>query len=228
MSNKPLVHRTATAYVDNVGLRALVQLIPQVGGPIDTLLAGKGAKIQERRLQDFLETLDFRIRALESDTQFPIITESEELYDFILVTLTDVIRARAAEKRRRLANLVAIQIVETREWSEAEDAERIMASLDEIHVQVLLEAINASEGSGVWKGTSPISLHESLKNSPEDLISLTEKLPIYPPEMLRLACAELLAKGLIHDEGVGRIGTKAMCYFVASDLGIWFASWLKA
>jgi hypothetical protein len=42
---------------------------------------------------------------------------------------------------------------------------------------------------------------------------------------LRLACSELVARGLLHDEGVGRWDSTAMTYFIATDLAAWLANW---
>jgi hypothetical protein len=46
------------------------------------------------------------------------------------------------------------------------------------------------------------------------------------PGTIRLVCAELVALGLLHDEGVGRLSTPAMEYFVATDISRWFMKWI--
>ena len=38
--------KASEAYADKTALRALIQVIPYVGGSIDTLFAGKGIKLQ--------------------------------------------------------------------------------------------------------------------------------------------------------------------------------------
>ena len=223
---QPLLHRSAVSYVENSGLRALVQLIPQVGGAIDALFAGKGAAIQQDRLNCFLKTLDHRIRVIENTSSHSWSTESEELFDFFLITLTDAIRIRSAKKMECLARLAASQVVHPRAWSQAEAAERILTSLEDVHIEVLLEVSNAPEILGVWKGAHVITINNPDDHSDINPTYLPDMLPRYQLTMLRLACAELLAKGLLLDEGVGRLSARSMTYFVISDLGKWFLEWL--
>lgn len=223
---QPLLHRSAVSYVENSGLRAVVQLIPQVGGAIDALLAGKGAAIQQDRLNRFLETLDHRIRVIENKSSDSWSTESEELFDFVLITISDAIKIRSAKKMSYLAGLAASQVVHPRAWSQAEAAERILTSLDDVHIEVLLEVSNAPEILGVWNGTRVITINNPEDNSAINPTYLPDILPGYQLTMLRLACAELLAKGLLLDEGVGRLSVRSMTYFVISDLGKWFLEWL--
>lgn len=42
-----------------------------------------------------------------------------------------------------------------------------------------------------------------------------------------MACAELTAKGLLHDEGIGRWDTGSMMYFVPTDLAEWLSGWIS-
>lgn len=59
-----LVAKAAEGYAAQITLRALFQAIPYVGGSIDTLFAGKGQKIQQARVEQFLKELDERVRRL--------------------------------------------------------------------------------------------------------------------------------------------------------------------
>jgi len=56
---------------------------------------------------------------------------------------------------------------------------------------------------------------------------LTEAMTSYSPLVLRMGCMELISKGLLYDEGVGRLDTKAIEYLVPTDLADWFVSWIK-
>jgi hypothetical protein len=223
-----ICNRAILTYLDNLSLRALIQMIPHIGGSIDILLAGKGAKIQQARLESFLDSLSARVKEIEdsANTTFQI-SQDEELYDFILATFSDVVKTKEKIKRDRFSALLASQIMRPRDWSDAGCAERILAALDDIHIKVLLEAASAPEGVGVWKGVCPISLFEADDSPMRDTSYLQHWLPEYPLSMLRLACAELLAKGLLQDEGVGRLSIRAMTYFVITDLGLWFIDWLS-
>jgi|GEM_PF-5123975 len=59
------------AYNRWVPLRAAMQLLPGLGGAIDTLVSGYAGKIQEQRVQSFLTVLDSRLRELPDSVTFP-------------------------------------------------------------------------------------------------------------------------------------------------------------
>ncbi|MCA4782693.1 hypothetical protein IF125_10560 [Empedobacter stercoris] len=79
-------------------LRALVNLIPTIGGSLDILLSIKGSKWREDRLKEFLSHLDSRISEIESLDLINKISESEEFYDLIVQSMNSVIKTRHREK----------------------------------------------------------------------------------------------------------------------------------
>jgi hypothetical protein len=58
-------------------------------------------------------------------------------------------------------------------------------------------------------------------------VVLADALPQYGTAALRMTCAELVGKGLLHDEGIGRLDLGAMQYFVPTDLAEWFSAWIN-
>ena len=57
---------------------------------------------------------------------------------------------------------------------------------------------------------------------------LTRLFPDWPPPALRAACIELVSRGLLQDEGVGRWDAKVMVYFVATETATWLSQWVKS
>jgi hypothetical protein len=55
---------------------------------------------------------------------------------------------------------------------------------------------------------------------------LHEVFPKIPQHGLFLLCAELVSRGLLKDEGIGRLDVRSMEYFVITDLAEWFISWI--
>jgi hypothetical protein len=212
-------------YSDAPGLRAAVQLIPVIGGALDSLFAGAGARLYQRRVERYFEDLGVRLRACER--AIAPVQDEEGLHGFMSSVVTDVARARSENKRRRFVSLVASQLVAPVPWDDADAAERLLAGLDDIHVLVLMEALRAPEGTGVWEGchvvclAAPDGRRESDAHIPTHL---PDKLFSFSIPALRMACAELVGKALLHDEGPGRMSAPAMRYFIVTDLAKWLMS----
>lgn len=212
-------------YADLYVARAGVQAIPWVGGSLDTLIAGGVARIQLQRVEDFLCKLDDRMRQVESVSAN---LRDEGLSDLMVETFTGVTRSRSDAKRARFARILAKQIENGREWDEAERAVRLLSELDDIHVDVLRTVIGAPVIGEPFGGQRIVALED--RRGPDDQreppLVLGEALTNHTLAALRMACAELVARGLLHDEGIGRLGAKALNLFVITDLGEWFTEWL--
>jgi hypothetical protein len=217
------IDKAAEKYLEHDVFRAGVQLIPYVGGPIDTILSGRASRIQMERLEQFVLELRSRLEAVEV---IRAEVNGEEFADFMLSALEKVWRARTADKRSYFADVVARQVIEAHSWDEADMAVRLVAELESIHINVLSAVISAQRTVG---GTNVVALDTEPEGSVIGAFaqSLTAMLAgRYSGVALRLACAELTARGLLQDDGVGRWDAKAMTYFVPTDLAVWFIRWL--
>lgn len=221
-----MISKALQKYHEKTVLRAAIQVIPYAGGAIDTLLSGHGNKIQEERLSKFLEEIRERVEKLESQQDME---PSEELFDFIIQTFGLVTKTRSENKRKRFAEIFAKQVKKQHEWEEAETATRFLADLNELHIQILLEAISTTPCSKPFSGLRVISLKPNPAGNEEENPPkvLAETLSSYSALALRMGCAELISKGLLYDEGVGRFDAKAMEYLVPTDLADWFVSWVN-
>jgi hypothetical protein len=222
---KNVVLKSYEGYAANTVLRASVQAIPYVGGPLDTLLAGKSANIQLKRLDHFLSEFTKRLERIES---IPKIDE-QALYDLSINAMEKSVRARIAEKRAFYANILARHIVQSCPVDESEMALRIIAELEIIHIEILREAFQAPICDEPFKGLKVIAIEERALTKPgnQGPVILEKRLNTRPLAVIRYAVSDLVARGLLHDEGIGRWDVKAMEYFIATDTAHWISDWIS-
>lgn len=211
-------------YAEATGWRALVQAVPYVGGSIDTLLAGAGSKIQISRIEDLLRQFQEQFSKLPTAPEY----DEEKLFDIVIMAMENATKARAAEKRKIYAGIVAKHVSENRDIEESEMAMRVAASLEVVHLKILHLAYTTPPCGAPFDGLRVSTISERAaqlvgENKP---FMLSEKLPEYPESILRNACAELVSKGLLYDEGIGRWDTKAMEFLATTAAGEWLLSWL--
>jgi hypothetical protein len=211
-------------YANQTLVQALVEAVPMVGGSFNTLLAGAGIKRKEQRVLHFISELRHE---LEHVKEAPAGLDRDELTDFLIDTTERVSRSRSADKRVRFARLVSGQILQPRDWDEAEMSARLLDDLTDLHIKILAAAVNASMCDAPFDGLRVVALSDW----PQD--SKAERKPLLLPQLLtvaqdtvRMACAELLSRGLLHDEGIGRWDGKAMEVFVATPLAVNFLQWI--
>jgi len=203
-------------------VRAAVQAIPWVGGTLDTLLSGRGSKIQYERVIHFLAELDARLHQLEAVEGI----NEEGFYDLMLNVFDSVIRARSEKKRVRFAQLVANQIAFARSWEDAEMAASLLRDLTETHVAILEAALQAPVCARPFEGLRVVTVHMEKKTSGATSLPRRDALTFVKAEAIGMACSELVSRGLLLDEGVSRLDTSAMEFFVLTNLGRWFLDWL--
>ena len=215
-------------YSKMYSLRAAIQLIPHIGSSLDTLFAGAGTNWQLKRLEAFIQDLCRKFEKI--DQVMPELEPNERLFDFVVQVFNEVIRHRSEEKRKCFANIFVRQIVERHPWDEAETAARFMAELTEQHVEVL-HAIVATPActEGAFQGIRVASIidwdNNTVKQSPLDLRKV---FPWFPVLVLKMYMSELLARGLLYDEGVNRWATNAFEVFRPTELGDWFITWVRS
>lgn len=213
-------------YANMVIFRASVQAIPYIGGSLDTLLAGRAAQIHFERVEKFTSDLAHRLAAVESAAAN---LNDEAFADLMLSTFEAVARTRSDQKRSRFAEIITNQVTKPKSWEESENAVRLLSDLEDIHIEIIEAALQAPTAEGAFSNLRIISLDaepidSGMQNAP---ISLLASFPRYGAAALRMACAELTAKGLLHDEGIGRWDMGAMKYFVPTDLAEWLSEWIS-
>ena len=84
------------SYNNDITSRAAIQLIPIIGGPLDTIMAGYGAEIQTDRFYALIDALGRRLDKLEDATGIEV---SEELFDLFRIATENSVRTRSDDKR---------------------------------------------------------------------------------------------------------------------------------
>jgi len=227
-SSSSTLTKLSADYNSNWPLRSLIQAIPYLGGSLDMLLSGRGANYQYRRIEDFIRELQQRLTGLERTLTIDDVQPSEPLYDYIMRVFDGVRRSRSSEKRGHFANLVARQISNQSSWDEPEAAASLLDSLSELQVQILVYAQRVSPCAAIGGNHRVFTLAKNPFGAPEDAApKLQTAFPTVPALALRAACSELIARGLLYDEGVGRLDVKAQEYFEATDFADWFIGWIS-
>jgi hypothetical protein len=211
-------------YRDTFVLRAAIQGIPVLGGSPDTILGGLGSKWQARRLESYVRMLEERLARLEVIMGKITIDPTEELYDFIMQTFDFAIKTRSDEKRQMIANIVTNQVIKNENWDEAESASRLLNDLSELHVHVLLTALGPNMKAQREEGSRLITFSDRF---PDEAINLRQLFSGVSVVGLRMICSELLAKGLLQDEGLTRAGVGSMVFLEPTDLAEWFIKWIR-
>lgn len=219
------IENAAIRYSQDMPLRLAIRAIPYIGGEVDMLFAGKGASIQRKRFQGFLEELDFRLKKIEGRLEVP---PEDEFYDFLINVFEGVLRARTKQKISRYAALVINQLASPRDWDQAETAIRILKDLEDIHIKLLEAILAAPVADAPFNGLKVATLFKQMPEFGNNLAQpICARFPGYSEAALYLACAELVSKGLLYDEGVGRLSTKAMQYFIATASGQWLIEYIR-
>jgi hypothetical protein len=145
-----VVEDLALAY-DNPVMRALVQLVPVIGGPIDTVLFGAITQINARRAKTFFDELARGAAALDPQT-----IGSEPFLHAFFCTSKAALGTRQREKIELLARLLASGTRGVVEYGD--DYEELLAILDETSHEELLTLSRLStlerEHPHVWFHTS--------------------------------------------------------------------------
>jgi hypothetical protein len=223
-----LVRQCAEKYADATMLRAAMQLLPYIGGTLDTLIGGAGQKIQQRRMAHFLDELDKRLKNIEEPKN---LLAQEDLYDLMVATFEQVVKTRSEEKRVRFAQLIANGIVTESTFENIEAALRLVGELDDIHIQILSVALQARGCIEVFDGLPIITFSGNFEAKTTGGISSPVLVNVFaniPESRLKLSCIELLSKGLLHDESIGRyMGKMQNEVFTATELASWLFTWIN-
>ena len=108
-------------------------------------------------------------------------------------------------------------------------AARLLSDLSDGDVRVLSVVAEAPSIQGAER-VAELPKYRSITEEAgrsKGTLNLGEAIPEMPSDALRMACANLVARGLLKDWGVGRLGTTAMEFFVATPSARWFLDWIK-
>lgn len=98
--------RLQESYSDLPILRAVAQLIPYVGGSLDTILTWRASEIRFSRIEDLLKKLREEIERKLEDAITPGFFETEAGAHLFMLALENAARTQQEEKRRLYARLL--------------------------------------------------------------------------------------------------------------------------
>jgi hypothetical protein len=123
--------------------------------------------------------------------------------------------------------LVARQVSKQLSWDEAEGAASLLDSLSDLQVQILVYAQRVEPCGAIGGTHRAFTLAEKPFGTAADAApKLQDSFPTVPKPALRAACSELIARGLLYDEGIGRMDVKAQEYFEITEFAEWFIDWI--
>lgn len=208
-----MIKKALEKYSDQPSFRAAIQglllLVDPAGASSvgENWLAGYGTRLQNQRLTKLIEVIELRLKDVEELT----VLLTDELYDLFRAASEGSVKTGSEEKIERFANILANKVLDQgTDWDEAQMAVSILSSLEDVHFEVLLYS----------------------KDNPNFLINdrspIYSSLSRYKEEIVRAACFQLIANGLLQEEQLsGRyIGQQPECYKLSST-GMWFLGWIS-
>jgi len=212
-----LLTRSSLLYGDSTSTRSLILAIPVLGSSIDLILSKKGQDFVIKRLDIFMSELNSRLEGLEEKIEC---NDEEAMFDFLQTVYENVTRTRSEEKLKRFAKLTSDCFVNGNDWDESEAAIRLISELNDTHINILKVSLSAKVPEA-----SPFDnlrvFYLDTPNDTSEYTSLTAEFGGISKAAITMYCSELISKGLLKDEGIGRWSTQALELLVATDLTVW-------
>lgn len=118
-------------------LRAVIQFVPLLGGPADTLIAGLATAKNQERINELFQSVTEKVSALEDNCLNKIFLGSDEFFEILRTCLESVARCADAKKRQHVADFLTgtIKLGTISDLSQqiAED----LKVLQPLHLQIL-------------------------------------------------------------------------------------------
>jgi hypothetical protein len=225
-----LLNKTATAsaqYGNLFPLRAAIQAIPIIGGSLDTMISGPGQNWQQKRMLAFVDDLQKRISRLELNSEI-LLDETEELADLFIGVLERVRKTRSAEKIHYFGSIVINQIRDQESWETSEWAVRLVDELTDLHITVLAAiAISPKNSNNPLAGIRAVRIWTKKEDEESNVIKMDDLIPNHLAVIPFSIYSELVSKGLLIDEGIGRLGVSGMQILAPTKEADRFLAWLK-
>lgn len=106
-----IAKRGAEWYTDKSILRAIINTIPYIGGPIDVFISTEGQNIIQRRICDFIEQLRLELKDVKEEQVNKDFLNSEEFFDMIVAAFESASRTKEIEKINLYAKIIKNSVV---------------------------------------------------------------------------------------------------------------------
>ncbi len=123
-------------YGDQILLRAAINAIPTIGGPIDILLSFSGQNFVIKRIETFIKELNEQVSQLTEDKINKDFLTTEQGFDLIVKAFNSASRTRQQEKLRLYSKIVKGTLIEGKEFEE-DEPEMFLRVIEELTVKEL-------------------------------------------------------------------------------------------
>lgn len=194
VQKSPLSHKLSEAYTENDWLRALVNLVPSVGGSLDIMISSTHNRLVKERVGQLINELASEVSLLK-DKVNNAISESEEFHDLFILSLERTARISDRNRISAIANILSkcLNGIPTEDIHPV-DLILVLTELSVHEAQVLSVII------GIFQYEK-----ELLSGEDNTLVThgvVTDKLPGIIQPQSGFLCGRLVGKGLL-DEMLG-------------------------
>ncbi|KGY08992.1 hypothetical protein [Vibrio sinaloensis] len=191
VEKSPLSHKLSEAYTENDWLRAIVNLVPSVGGSLDIMISSTHNRLLQERISHLINELASDVSSLE-DKVNNAIAESEEFHDLFILSLERTARISDRNRISAIANILSKCL----NGIPAEDIHPVdlilvLTELSMHEAQVLSVII------GIFKHEKELLSGEYNTLVTHDVV--TSKLPGIIQPQSDFLCGRLVGKGLLDE-----------------------------
>ena len=215
--------KVSSLYNNSDLTRALVMLLP-AGGIIDLFACKPAQQFAQDKINLLIEELLLRLDKIEKVT---LSSDDENMFfHLVFKVCQNVITARTNEKITHLASVLSHSIEQIKDWDEAESVVNLVNALTDTHIHILRTITNMPPCSAPnFEGLRVVKLVEG--NYIDAIYNLKDAVPSVSEHALKMYCSDLVAKGLLLDEGIGRYNGKTLEIIRATNTSDWFLKWLS-
>lgn len=209
--DKNAINRALEAALDRYQtltlLRTAIQAIPYIGGPLDTLLCGKGAKVQERRFLNFVGCLRKELSKIEEKKIDYEFLESEEFFSIFQSAAEKSIRTHEQEKIHLFSRILSNSaLTDYSHTPHKEGFINAVADLSTTHISILRYILDK------WR---QFIQEDARKNRNHvTLDEVAEAFPNLAKGRIEAYCNDLTRYGFLYDWWIGRIDYERGLYGV--------------
>lgn len=197
--NIALHHKISLLVSGEPILRILLNLIPDVGSLIDIIFTHKAQDFTQKRVDTFINELSVQVKKRNIKT---LQQDDEVIFDLFQSVLEKVVKTKSEEKIKRFSMLTVSCLSGDCTWDETEAALNLINHLSDVHIAILIKAKND-------KGKFLV------RKLPQEFSVLTDV-------STQLFCSDLVARGLLKDEGISHLDCGAMEMLSSTLLNSWF------
>lgn len=190
-------------------IRSILGAIPSIGTALNEAVFDRRARLKQERLEKFVTALAAALKVVESNKIDMAYIQSEEFVDFLEDVLIRAAKARAEDKRRTLAAVVAGRLQHAESTPFDDRFLDLLMSLSDIQVRILTEHIRA--------GTDE---HSNAKHRQPSYYDL-------PNGDYLFLVQDLISKALLYTDQISRGDPSLFSFLEVTELGRAFIRFLE-